>query len=71
MFFIEFVFNENMLYFCIQVYIMKRKIHKKTLSPSAKKIVEDQQFIREYLNGNKTIKNLNERGIKLATPVQL
>ncbi len=43
-----------------------KKSARKKLSTSAKKFIEDQQFIHEYLNGNKTIEDLNERGIKLA-----
>lgn len=45
------------------------KKHKKILSASAIKFIEDNEFIQEYLKGNKTIEELSERGIKLATPI--
>lgn len=45
---------------------MKKKEKKKVLSTSAKKIIEDQKFINEYLRGNKTLEELIERGIKFS-----
>ncbi len=46
---------------------MKRK---KRLSASAKKFIEDQKFIREYLIGRIKIEELYKRGIKIFKPVK-
>jgi len=49
---------------------MKQNKDKKSLSSSAKKFIEDQKFIFDYLAGNKTIDELNERGIKPCIPIK-
>jgi len=38
--------------------------HKKVLSTSAKKFIENQKLIHEYLKGNKTLEELIKKGIK-------
>jgi hypothetical protein len=41
----------------------------KTLALSAKKLLEDKKMVRAYLRGEKSIKDLNDKGIRLAMPL--
>jgi hypothetical protein len=48
---------------------MKNLNKNKTLAVSANKLLEDKTIVRAYLRGEKSIKDLNDKGVKLAMPL--
>lgn len=48
---------------------MNGKLNRDKILLSAKKLVDDKKVIRAYLRGEKNLKDLNDKGIKLAMPV--
>ncbi len=48
---------------------MKSVSKNKSMVLSAKKLIEDKKDVRAYLRGEKSMKDLNDKGIKLAMPL--
>ncbi len=48
---------------------MRKKLNRTKILLSAKKMLDDKQTVRAYLRGEKSKKDLNDKGIKLAMPL--
>jgi len=48
---------------------MSKKINKSLILKSAKKIAKDKELLRSYLNGEITLKTLNDKGIRVSMPI--
>ncbi|WP_286707256.1 hypothetical protein [Flavobacterium sp. 38-13] len=48
---------------------MSKNKNTSAIIASAKKFADDKKAIRAYIKGELTLKDLNERGIKLAMPL--